>query len=157
MLLLGDASSNRLHQVECPENYVGVQYENAVLDLIHAGQLMVGILRMPRPRGLAHSEDVLRDGKMPFVITNPAPKTVVLRKTDFLFIVGCWEAHSTSLGTLGTLGDHIFEDPTESQNVASSVCSTSRRVPQETHPSPVKAPSPSDPLSCFAVLNAACR
>lgn len=98
MLTFGDRSpgagspcaGSRLHQVECPRDLVGKTWGHLTERCVAEGRMPLGLLRTPELGTTMRTGDS-EDASLPYVMANPDPDGVVLRRTDLLFVVGLSE------------------------------------------------------------------
>jgi hypothetical protein len=127
MLLFGDKSGHRLYQIACPEDYVGLPYEELVSKLIPEGQVPVGIFRTPinnstcdldageMLQSVSHAD--MPDTTIPYVMTNPKPQTVKLRKADYIFVIGNRD-DSATVTKSEALSSYVMVDEQNLQDLA---------------------------------------
>jgi len=96
MLVFGDRSAgtgepcsgSRLHQVECPREFVGRTWGDLAERFVSEGKMPVGLLRTPELGTTMFVGDSGEDASLPYVMANPDPAGVLLRRADLLFVVG---------------------------------------------------------------------
>jgi len=97
MLAFGDQQGNRLQQTPCPTDFQGERWEDVRELYMRAGKLLLGLLRGVGPDSADISANFssfnytasasTEPAPCPYVITNPAPRTVLL-DSDLLFLIG---------------------------------------------------------------------